>query len=1229
MSRAPLTGDALDAALFRFDTNTVVQASAGTGKTETLTTLYACCLAGAVALDTGRQTPAVPPERILAITFTEKAAGEMSERIREAVRRLAAGDTEGLLASRLAAQVARIQAERPGWSPPDAAGWAEIARRLTDATITTFHGFAGGLLRRHPVAAGVDPGYGLLDETEAQALADGACRRAVRAALAEAHPAVQALVRAWGYGTTVAQAHRTLAWLGERGVAPADLLDGSHLQDDAYAASAVADCRRRAEALAGAVADLAAFDAAWVNPDNRAALDALGPRADAVREVAGDPAPLAGAAAAIPGALAGVTQRKDGLGAKKKALRELAGEVAAAAARAASLPAARLLAEGLAEVVARAHADYAEAKAARDALDFRDLLIGARDLLAGHPAVRRAVQGRYDVVLVDEFQDTDPVQAQIVRLLRADDPDPGGDGARSDQVDAPLKPAGLFIVGDRKQSIYGFRGADVTVFEHLTEALEAAGGRRLALRTSYRSTPAVLATVNHLARAALEGDGESATGYHDDDDLVPALVPAPGDGDGPVAAADAPAVELFDGSAYPGLPPAVREARMVARRLAELCGEGGDGTRPGDVAVLLPVFTHLATWAEELTRAGLPFHVVKGRGFYDAQEVRDLARALTLLVDPGNPVALAAVLRSPLVALSDPGLALLAEAGDGRLDDRWLWGLTALPVALDAADAEALSRFAALHRVLARHGDRVGPTRTLETLLRQTGYRALLAALPDGAQKVANVDKVVAFARAREAAGHGDLQAFARELESRVEGARQVREQTAAVVEEAGGEAVRVLTVHQAKGLQFPVVALGGLARKSRTHGDPLRLDPDLGPCLKAPGPEDTLVPAGRFTEAGERAGAREAAERARLFYVALTRAKRRILLAGESGRRPPDGSERPLADAALDAGAGIVRRPFETLRAPPRLDDPPARVDLLTPEAAAAVVARVAPLTHLPVRRVFLPVTALQTFAECPRRYRAAFLLGLEEHPRARIPLEDPVADADRPGPVGDPRRRGSLVHALLEHADLDAFAALGRAHLEVIAPVAGVDAARQGELVDAAERFLSSGYGAGLRALPPEAVGREVPFLLAAEGGDGLVVHVKGQIDLLVQRGAAVEVVDYKLTRPRGDGPEAYRFQLECYGAAAAEGRPAPGDRAPPLRLGIQFLEGPAGAGPQWLEVPATPDAVVARVADLGRQLLESRARGVFEGHPRATCEALGCGYLRLCHGDGAGGAASGQGA
>ena len=632
------------------------------------------------------------------------------------------------------------------------------------------------------------------------------------------------------------------------------------------------------------------------------------------------------------------------------------------------------------------------------------------------------------------------------------------------------------------------------------------------------------------------------------------------------------------------------------------------------------MFTHLATWTEELTRAGLPFHVVKGRGFYDAQEVRDLARALTLLVDPGNPVALAAVLRSPLLALSDPGLAVLAEAGGGRLDDRWLWGRVPLPAGLADADAAALARFAALHRVLARHGDRVGPTRTLETLLRETGYRALVAALPDGAQKVANVDKVVAFARAREAAGRGDLQAFARELADRVEGARQVREQTAAVVEESGGEAVRVLTVHQAKGLQFPVVALGGLARKPRGHGDPLRLDPDLGPCLKAPGPDGTLVPAGRFDEAKQRANDREAAERARLFYVALTRAKRRILLAGEAATVPKT-CERRLCDAALDAGAGVARRPFETLRAPSVLPNPKARVALYSPAEAAAAVARVAPLTQLPVRRVFLPVTALQTFDECPRRYRAAFLLGLEEHPRARIPLEDPVADADRPGPVGDPRRRGSLVHALLEHADLDAFAAGGRAHLEAIAPVAGVDPVRQSELVDAAERFLASGYGAGLRALPPGAVGREVPFLLAAEGDAGLVVHVKGQIDLLVQRDDAVEVVDYKLTRPRRDGPEAYRFQLECYGAAAAEGRAGAGADAPPLRLGIQFLEGPAGAGPQWLDQPASPDAVVARVARLGGQLLESRARGVFEGHPRATCEALGCGYLRLCHGDGDG--------
>lgn len=1187
----------VDETLFRFERNTAVQASAGTGKTETLTALYVMCLAGATGLPVKHKGGRIPPSRILAITFTEKAAGEMRDRIRRAVFGLASEEPESLVAERFAAQVARVQQAGRSYQPPKAKDWIALEHRLTESTITTFHSFAGSLLRRFPLEAQVDPRYALLDEVESARLVDTIVRRVVRRHLDIGDEAVVGLVRAWRYDKVVELVQVSLRYLGERGLGVDRLLGREHLLDDDW----LAEQRQAAhQDLEQVVEQYAALAKTRITADIDlllAPMVALQERMRTnenieeswVEEVRGY----------VDGALG--RRRVHGL----KELKQEAREIYVRWDALQRVPEARAHAVALSRLVETSGLEYESAKRGREVLDFRDLLVRARDLLQQEP-IRRAVRDRYDVVLVDEFQDTDPVQAQIVRALRTSD-----DGTE-------LLPSGLFLVGDRKQSIYGFRGADVGVFEDFVREVVEGGGTRVALTTSYRSGPRLIHAVNALCAEVFGRTGEFATGYDPErDDLVPFRG----------ASREGPRVEVLDGSDTEGLRPITREARMACRRIAQMLRDeetlverDGEPTavKAGDIAILLPVFTHIQVWVEELTRCDVPFFVVKGHGFFDAQEVRDVVRVLDLLEDRDDAVPLAAVLRSPFVGLSDPALVALTRAGGGRLDGRWLEADVVWPDEVPPEERLRLEAFARLYRELRRHGDRIGPVAALQALLDGTGYRAIVAALPDGVQRVANLEKIITLAARRETAGQGDLGRFARELHERAEKARTDRrggrEGKAAVVEEGHRRAVTVMTIHAAKGLEFPVVVLAGMAREPRKWTEILLLDPDIGACLKVPSRGGKMQPAGRYEEAKDRLDERVRAEDDRLFYVGITRARDHLVVVGESGGTKPKG-RRPLLEnlARLDPERApedrqVDRRLFAQIPEPAPPSEAEVKRTVLSIERATTLAAQVAPLRRLPVRDVFLPVTALQEFALCPRRYRAAYLLGLEEWPRPRVPFEE---EADAPSVEGlDPRRRGSMVHRLLELANLEVFAREGRAHLETLARGLGLDVRTDREIVEAAQRFLAGPYGKSLVGLLPSAVAREVPFLFVAEH-EGLRVHAKGVIDLLVDRGEYIEVIDYKHTEPRNHAND-YRFQLECYGAAVRAG--LGGTR--PVRLGIQFLAG-AAPPPVWLDDAASTQSVQTRLGALGRALFDARTELSWEGHEETYCESIGCGYRHLCHG------------
>jgi ATP-dependent exoDNAse (exonuclease V) beta subunit len=1193
----------VDEQVHAFAKNLVVRAGAGTGKTELLTSLYVHLVAGAT--DLGRP---VSPDRIVAMTFTEKAAGEMRERIGSVLRFLASGG--GGPAPRIARVVEESLAARglPASQPDYGAALAA----LSSARITTIHAFGASLLRRHAVEARLDPAFEVLDDRRARQLAEEAAVATAQERLARGEEAVRSLVRdlgglfggSGGLVPTILALHAELA---ESGRPPPSLLSGSPYEDAGYDYALASACRvagvTPADARLGMVGR--AFETLVGVHERIASQPGLrkttAERFAAAVEVAALLREEPSFGSDDRDALLGAVRRLD------LALRTDAGNLSAAskvpdgrdvrdaALELWALPLRRARAEALVSLVAETERRYRREKDRISALDFSDLGRRTRDLLAARPELRRELTSGIDALLVDEFQDTNAVQRDLVYLLHAES-GVGRGIPRGDQ----LRPRGLFVVGDRKQSIYGFRNADVAVFEAVAADIVSAGGGELTLGRSYRSVAPLVAALNHLARVSLsvreeEGEEEKQElrfehGFDEAEELDHVHE----------AICEGPATELIaleDGGA-------AEEATAIARHLASALAMGryrvrdeGDGgvraARPSDVALLLPRFTHVDAYLRAFEEVGLPYVVIKGRGLLSTVEARDVLALARVVAAEDDGRGIASVLRGPMVGLSDDALVALGNASEGGF--RTL--LSDPPPASVLPRKDERERYAsalALLRRLRANVDRVGLSEALKIALQDTGYVAILGGLPSGRQRMANVDRIVHELAERERRGE-DGRAVLHELVRRSadDGDRE------ADVATEGADVVRVMTVHQSKGLQFPIVVAADLGRLLRVNKAPIEYDrhPDAGLALAVRAPWGKWLYAPHHDRVHALRDRRERAERMRLFYVQTTRARDRLLLAGVK-KKGSILSQVIEPEVEALASAGLLEEVLVGEETPPDVAAVPPPSP--SPDALAAAARRARPATPK-IALLEVPVTQLEDFSLCPRRFRARNVLRLPEFPEARTP-PSPEIDGDV---AADPRRRGTLAHAVLErvdfrHAKDEPAKALARAMDAAGAPASA-------DLVGRLSPFVSGEYAQRLGELEPARLSRELPFSLAVDAGPATLV-IEGQIDLLVDRGDEVEVLDYKVTSPRGSDPTAhYQFQLGAY--AEAVRRHVGGEV--PVRPKIQFLDGKAR-----LPVVATAPDLSAKLPALGEALIEARQNGFVEGREEPVCRAMGCGYVWLCH-------------
>ncbi len=799
----------------------VVTAGAGSGKTRTLVGRYLALLESGL-----------PLRSIVAITFTEKAAREMRSRIRSAIQDWLNNCDES---------------ERPRWEQAFAG--------LDGARIGTIHALCAEILRAHPAEAEVDPDFDVLEENHAALLK----ARATDAALSWAATAPD-IAPLFEFMSEY-QLRQALAFLMEQRLDAGAAFDAGSLARWADALATWLGKRLENPAWASSLDDLAHLQARQADDKLETARREVLARWDEARAALETRQwdALFAALLALRQAISTGGRKDnwaaDGLASAREAMKELRDHFDTALAPLLKKPVSWALDERCADVLPRLRrlfehtlAEYNRLKEKRRALDFDDLEAGALALFVHNDEVRSRWQSQIRAVLVDEFQDTNSRQQQIVYAL-------SGFGASAGQRGA------LFVVGDSKQSIYRFRGADVTIFRQVQADVTASGGRHIELDRTFRAHAPLVALANDLLAPIL--------GERDDPERPYAVPFAPlvAHRERPRPNIRAPHVEMHLGLGENADEGRAAAAAGLARRLKRLHEE--ESVEWGEVALLFRASTGFPPYEDALERASIPFVTVAGRGFYDRPEVRDLLNGLAALADPSDDLALAGLLRSPAFALSDAALYLLRRgpAGDER---RPMWkALRAPPSCLPPTDAARARRAREVISELHTLAGRTTVGNLLARFLNTTHYRAALY-LAGGRRLVRNVDKLLSDAHRSGMVSVGEFLEYVQSL-------RDVAAREGEAPVEAEG-AVQLMTVHKAKGLEFPVVVIADAARVGGGRARPVLVSPTLGVLPELRDEKSTPV---TYRLASLQEADQEEAESRRLLYVAATRAGEKLIVSG------------------------------------------------------------------------------------------------------------------------------------------------------------------------------------------------------------------------------------------------------------------------------------------------------------------------------------------------------------
>jgi ATP-dependent helicase/nuclease subunit A len=1061
-----------------FETNTVVWASAGTGKTRKLVQVYL------ELLERG-----IDPLRIVAVTFTERAAAEMRDRIRTTLD------------------------AKPGQ-------WSKTISILAAAPISTIHGFCGAMLREHGIELGIDPSFSILDEQRSLDVAREAARESTRQEIRNGNEEVENLFRDFGLNGLVETLVSIGYWLNSLG------------HDAAWLETRVQDQRSVAVDLEREIGDEIR--------KHGGAFDAIGELSDAL-EAKKAKHPL---------------RKRDDPQALLPQIGQIAGvETSARLSRLAGLFIER----------------FRSKKRAANAMDFDDLLLGVRDLLRQHDSIRRHYQNHFQALLVDEFQDTDEVQAEIISLLAEDPENPGRLARRK-----------LMIVGDPKQSIYRFRRARVTVFFRMLQRILNEGGNLEHLQDNYRSAAPIAEFSNRLSQTMMDGLGK--IGHVDDSQVDLSYRVRFSDRDLLKPKSDAP----FLGITYVAAESRAKaaegremEAEAIARLLKQWKSSGRIQSWK-EVAFLMRAMTNVEIYLTALEAHRIPVYVVQGTSFYQKSEVSDLIAFLELVLHPHDELLRATVLTSSLFGITFNELIRMGIENWELNFDQMSSDLTNSQFPIPNSHPSGFSPRSILEYWLERR-DTATAAEILQDVIRKTNFDVVVMAQKDGAQRVANIGKLIEITRQLAHQGTTALDDIVRYLRDRANDPT-VREPEAQIVSQ-DDDVVRVLTVHQAKGLEFDIVIIPDLAaRAGRGTGDRTFFSDRWGLLAGAAyGLHRKPLPHSLILEAKQLEEDQQYEEEKRLLYVAVTRARKMLVLGeGFSKQTGPwlQWMEQPFE--AIQPGAIEKARdgmpqtvkfkgfsakvlPASQLNVPEQLS---FRADaILVGEPDIPRVGK----PGLPAALEMTP-SDLTTLNGCFRYFHWTRILGLSE------PGREPTGNSAQ-------MRLGSIAHKILETAIAPAHAAL--------TAVGVVDL----------ESVFQSAQWRDLSSASPE---REMPFIMHLDV-DGKDCWVRGRMDAIVP-GDVPRVIDYKYALWHEGAENDYEVQMAAYSLALMKALAA--DRA---AAELWYLKSPM----KIIRREYTLREAEERLRDLLSRYVKAIETDRWPHADPVYCERIECGFRRQCWG------------
>ncbi len=1002
-------------AIHRLGQDICVVAGPGSGKTRVLIERFAWLV----------REKQIQPERILAITFTEKAATNIKKRLIE----------EFL--------------DDP-----------EKRQAIERAYVSTIHGFCTRLLRENAVAAGVDMAFGVLDDAQSRWLLSRAARRALDELLEERPGELQKILELLHVSTSPFGYQK-------------DLVETliSVYEEVRTAGESVRELMARSpraemglEDVIRAVKKLVALPDEWTTEKRREKREALAEWAERAGRVASSPVSREHfkILAAMPSNRRGLTKTTSA------ELQEILTKIVPAVRSHLVTKYFAPLHAVLIEALQRLDENYRERKREAAALDFSDLEEYVLRLLRNRQAIRHRIQNQFDHVLMDELQDTNRLQWKILDLIR--------------------RPDRFFAVGDINQSIYGFRRADPEVFAEYEKSVAATSQHQVdRLLTNYRSRQEILDTVNGVLK------GEEG--------IEPNVLTAGKE----FSAAGEPVTEVAIILGDNGADAAIGEAWWIAKRIQELAREMPD--RLDRIAVLCRTRTSLRLIQNVLRQAGVPCLMSGNRALMEAREVRDLVQLLAVIANTGDEVSLTGVLRSPLVGIGDETLLRLKCAGDlwealsglGRLDTS----------AWDEQDVERLRWFVSLAEELRCNRDDLPAETLLTRAIDDSGYLTALDIHARG-----NVERFLARLRQ----SHENRPKPLSLLLEEIAWLREVGSEAEAPPGEAAN-AVQLLTIHGAKGLEFSVVFVAALQKGGGSALPPLCYAPAKGLGVKWRNPAGgNGVGDVVYSDLEEQRKLRALQEENRLLYVAMTRAEERLILT------------QALHARAKSKGrwATLVRGRFGLVDKVPKECDLSAGLPGGTTRVRVVVTKgeRQAASIALPVKQEqeeeaetppvisgqfdsVIPVTHLSEFAVCPRRYYLGRYLGFDPGRKVLITEEGDDFDPHSDGPPGG-AEVGTEVHRLLAGLPVE------KPSEEAVRLVAAFNDSDLARRIQAADR-----------------VEKEFGFQMEING-----VILRGQVDVWFDEGGELVVADYKTDRfdseEEGSRLVPYRLQLRLYALA-----------------------------------------------------------------------------------------------